>query len=247
MAGAWLGVVVSATLFAPAQWLAWACMAATNGQVVLNDAAGTVWSGSAQVLLRGGGQSQSVVGLPGRVVWQLRPGWLALDAQVGAACCMARPLVTRLTVTWGQARLQVQDHQSNWPAGLLAGLGTPWNTVLAQGNLALDTEGLSVEWSHGRTSFAGRCQLDAMEMTSSLSTLKPMGSYRLSFQGGEANTLTLQTLQGSLQLAGRGQWVGGRLRFDGEASAAPERQEALANLLNIIGRRDGARSVIKLG
>jgi general secretion pathway protein N len=37
------------------------------------------------------------------------------------------------------------------------------------------------------------------------------------------------------------------LRFEGEASAAPERAEALANLLNIIGRRDGTRSIIKVG
>ena len=42
-------------------------------------------------------------------------------------------------------------------------------------------------------------------------------------------------------------WVGGRLRFSGEASASPEREAALANLLNIIGRRQGSRSVIQIG
>jgi general secretion pathway protein N len=41
--------------------------------------------------------------------------------------------------------------------------------------------------------------------------------------------------------------VGRRLRFAGEASAAPEREGALSNLLNIIGRRNGARSLISLG
>ena len=49
------------------------------------------------------------------------------------------------------------------------------------------------------------------------------------------------------EATGTGQWVGGRLRFEGVASAAPDRLEALSNLLNIIGRRDGARSVIKVG
>ena len=44
-----------------------------------------------------------------------------------------------------------------------------------------------------------------------------------------------------------GQWVGQRLRFAGEASATPEREGALSNLLNIIGRRNGARSLITLG
>ena len=36
-------------------------------------------------------------------------------------------------------------------------------------------------------------------------------------------------------------------QWPAEASAAPEREGALANLLNIIGRRNGARSLITLG
>jgi general secretion pathway protein N len=41
--------------------------------------------------------------------------------------------------------------------------------------------------------------------------------------------------------------VGGKLRFEGVASSTPEHQAALQNLLNIIGRRDGARAIIQLG
>jgi general secretion pathway protein N len=37
------------------------------------------------------------------------------------------------------------------------------------------------------------------------------------------------------------------LHFSGSASAAPDREAALANLLNIIGRRSGARSIITIG
>ena len=66
-------------------------------------------------------------------------------------------------------------------------------------------------------------------------------------QGGEVPTLALSTLDGALQLSGSGQWVGNRLRFAGEASATPEREAALSNLLNIIGRRNGARSIITIG
>jgi general secretion pathway protein N len=50
-----------------------------------------------------------------------------------------------------------------------------------------------------------------------------------------------------LQLSGRGQWAGQRLRFDGAASAKPESVDALSNLLNIIGRRNGATAIIKVG
>jgi general secretion pathway protein N len=37
------------------------------------------------------------------------------------------------------------------------------------------------------------------------------------------------------------------VRFRGEAVAAPGDEPALNNLLNIIGRRNGARSVISIG
>nr|MBP6484193.1 type II secretion system protein N [Rhodoferax sp.] len=80
-----------------------------------------------------------------------------------------------------------------------------------------------------------------------LSTLAPMGSYRLTVQGGDEPSLELATLEGSLKLSGQGQWVGQRLRFTGVASAEPDRVEALSNLLNIVGRRDGARSLITVG
>jgi general secretion pathway protein N len=48
-------------------------------------------------------------------------------------------------------------------------------------------------------------------------------------------------------LSGQGQWIAQRLRFNGVASAEPARVEALSNLLNIVGRRDGARSIITVG
>ena len=74
-----------------------------------------------------------------------------------------------------------------------------------------------------------------------------MGSYRITLQGGTQATLRLDTLAGSLQLSGAGQWVGQRLHFRGEASAVPGSEAALANLLNIIGRRTGERSIISIG
>jgi general secretion pathway protein N len=94
---------------------------------------------------------------------------------------------------------------------------------------------------------SGRTVLEAQQISSRLSTLRPMGSYRITVNGGASSTLQLETLDGSLQLTGSGQWVGARLRFQGVASAAPEREGALSNLLNIIGRRNGARSIITIG
>jgi general secretion pathway protein N len=143
--------------------------------------------------------------------------------------------------------LSVQDGLSTWPAELLSGLGTPWNTLQPQGSLKLSTQALTMEWAQGRLTLSGEAQLQASAMSSSLSTLKPMGSYLITIQGGPTTTLKLQTLSGSLQMSGSGRWVDSRLHFQGEASAAPEHLEALSNLLNILGRREGARSIIQVG
>lgn len=245
--GAWLGLLSALIAFAPAHWLAGAVQRASAGQVVLNQPRGTVWNGSAQLLLTGGAGSNDAAALPSRLEWRLRPAWGGLRIELLAACCTPQPLALQARLRWGGAQVTIGDTQAHWPAALLAGLGTPWNTLQIEGDLQLATQGLSVEWIEGRLAIAGQAELTAQRLSSRLSTLRPMGSYRISLLGGATPTLQLDTLEGSLQLRGSGQWVGSRLRFSGEASAAPEREAALSNLLNIIGRRNGARSIITIG
>ncbi len=247
LSGVFSGALLAALVFAPARWLAAVVNQASQSHVLLTNARGTVWDGSAQLQLAGGASSLGSVALPGRVNWRVRPSIDRINADITATCCMAQPLQVAAWPRLSGARIALSDHTSNWPAGLLAGLGTPWNTVQAQGTLAISSKALALEWASGRLTLAGSLQVDAQDMASRLSTLKPMGSYRLTLNGGTVNTLQLETLQGSLQLSGSGQWVGGKLRFEGIASAVPERQDALSNLLNIIGRRDGARAIIKVG
>lgn len=247
VAGALLGLALALLAFAPARWLAAGVESASDGQVLLSEPRGTVWNGSGQLVLTGGRGSTDAAALPGRVAWTLRPRWDGAAARVRADCCLPAPLELRAHWRWGGARLRVGDGVSQWPAALTAGLGTPWNTLQFDGDLKLTTQGLSVEWVAGRPVIAGRAELVALRVASRLSTLRPMGSYRITLQGGTTATLRLETLEGSLQLSGTGQWVGSRLRFRGEAAAAPEREGALANLLNIIGRRNGSRSIISIG
>lgn len=248
LAGVLAGATPAAAVFAPAHWLARVVERATQGQLQLLQPRGTVWTGSAQLVLTGGSASLDRAALPGRVDWRIRPRWNGARAEVNAPCCTPAPLRVLARLGTGGTHVEVGDGQSQWPAAVLSGLGTPWNTLQPQGRLALQTRGLAAQWSAGRMVLAGQVQLDALGMSSRLSTLRPMGSYRLVVQGGNVPTLALSTLDGHLRLSGSGQWVGRRLRFAGEASAAvPEREAQLANLLNIIGRRSGARSIITLG
>lgn len=249
--GSLSGLLLALLLGAPARWLGAAVRWASQDRVQLQAERGTVWAGSAHLTLTGGPGTQDRRSLPGRISWRWGLVWPGLSLQVSAECCTAQPLQWRLVYTNQGPSLQLQDQQSNWPMAVLAGLGAPWNTLQAQARLQWQSSGLQWRWQQGQLHWQGQTQLRVTELTSRLSTLRPMGSYRLALQGTETGTptpsLTLATLQGPLQLSGQGQWLGQRLHFKGEALAEPGHEDVFSNLLNIIGRRDGARSLLSLG
>jgi general secretion pathway protein N len=251
MLGALLGLVLALAIWAPARWLAWGVAQASQGQVQWLNPRGTVWQGSAQLMLSGGAGSRQPQALPGRLHWTLTPAWTGLRLGWRADCCMAQAASVRVALGWNTLQLQVSDHDSNWPAALLTGLGAPWNTLQAEGQLQLRTEALQLHWAQGRLQMQGLLALNLQNMSSRLSPVKPMGSYRVALSGTPEGTptpgLELSTLQGPLLLSGQGQWVGQRLRFTGEARAAEGHEAAFDNLLNILGRRQGARSLLSLG
>ncbi len=249
-----LGLGLALLLFAPALWVAQALSGASEGRFQLVNTRGTVWNGQADLLLTGGAGSRTETALPQGLHWQLRPAWRegqpAVHLQLSAPCCTPEPLVFTVLPGLQGAKLRLAAFQSQWPTGLLVGLGTPWNTLRLEGRLGLQSPGLDVQWQAGRTGVQGALVIEAIDMASRLSTLRPLGSYRIDLQaptGIDSATVALQTLRGELQLQGNGQWVGGHLRFRGDAQAAPGREAALANLLNIIGRRQGERSLLNIG
>lgn len=252
--GCCLGLLTATLLFAPARWLAAAVHSATAGQVQLVNARGSVWQGQADLLLTGGEGSRSLSALPQGLRWRLAPTWAsgqpAVALQLSTPCCSPEPLDILLLPGWQAMELRLAAFSSQWPAVLLVGLGTPWNTLRPDGQLALRSSGLRVQQVQGRVQLQGDLTVDALDMASRLSPLRPLGSYRLELQAtpdGHSAELNLSTLRGGLQLEGSGQWVGGRLRFQGVAQAAPGRETALDNLLNILGRRQGPRSILNIG
>lgn len=278
-----LGALLGVATQAPAQWLADALQQATGRRLLLAQAEGSVWRGSAVPVLTGGPGSRDAAALPGRLHWQLRPDWRGLRLVATQACCLTGELQAVLSPRWGGWALTLDTRTDTrmdtrtgavaparplgrWPASWLSGLGTPWNTLQLGGMLQLSSPGFSLQSAQGRLQVAGALVLELRDTASRLSPLPVLGSYRLLFDGGPAATaasgeapptggtiaqLRLDTLDGAvpsaLRLSGSGQWSGARLRFQGQAEAAPGQDGPLSNLLNIIGRRQGALSVISIG
>lgn len=245
--GACLGAGAALLVLAPARWLAGGLEQFSDGHLQLRQVQGTVWAGSAELVLAGPAGSQGATRLPGRVQWRVRAAWDHLAMALQADCCLPQALTLRVTPRHDRLAFTVDDSQSTWPMALFSGLGTPWNTVQLEGELQLRSRGLRAEWSVGQLQIDGELALEARDLRSPLSTLKPVGSYRVTLDGGASPRLQLETLSGSLQLSGQGHWSGGRLHFNGVASAAPVHEAELSNLLNLIGRREGLLSILKAG
>jgi len=145
-----------------------------------------------------------------------------------------------------------------WPMGWLEGRGFPWNTIHPGGVLTLSTRNLSFAFKGGHWRTLGSTQVEIRQASSRLTTLDTLGSYRVLIQpdpstqlqpgeGASRALVWISTLDGALLIDGRGLIGATGVRIRAEAHAATGSEAALNNLLNLIGRRNGALSVISIG
>jgi general secretion pathway protein N len=263
--GAGIGALAGLIVYAPASWLAQMVVDMTDRRVLLAESQGTIWSGNAVAVLTGGRGSRDARALPGRLRWRMGVQGLGLKLRLEQDCCMPTPVVILLKPGVGgfKADIRMQPNAAatgaetpqgvgeigHWPAAWLGGLGTPWNTLQLGGVLRMSAQDLSLEVVGGRTLVKGRLEVMLDDVSSRVTPLDRLGSYRLDIHADPQGQvqMSLFTLDGALQLSGQGGMGPGGLRFQGEASARDAERGVLDNLLNIIGRRSGDRSVISIG
>lgn len=231
-------------LAAPAVWLTARLSAASGGRLQAYETRGPWWAGSTRLALSDPGNPRvAPMLLPGHVAWRiagvsLSP--LALRVQVGAPALAQHTLDVQLSPAVSGVKLVMQPWQAKLPLGLLEGFGAPWNTLGLTGTLLWQHDELVLESSTSATNLKGRGTLQILGVESSVSPVRPLGTYRVNWTGDERGLqFTLQTDSGPLLMDGEGQIAGGRFSFSGTAKAAAGHEEALASLLSVIGRREG--------
>jgi general secretion pathway protein N len=231
-----LAATLTAVVRAPAAWVGDWLQARSKLHLV--DARGTLWRGSAMLALSDGRQLTLV---PGRLAWRVELASLA-SGRVGLHL-MHPWLAAPLSLSLGARTASLQAGTAELPAAALAVLGAPFNTVRPGGVLEL-------RWSDCELragALAGELQIDWRGAQSALSAVAPLGEYRLNVSGtGEGARLRLHTLSGPLHLEGNGNLSGGRVRFQGLASAEAPMRPALNGLLGVLGLRAGDNALLSL-
>jgi general secretion pathway protein N len=230
-------LVAAATLgaFAPAAWLGdWV---AQRSRLRLVDATGTLWNGSAMLAVSDGTQARLV---SGRLSWRVRWAGLASGKMV---LTLAHPFLERaVDVSLDRRAVRLEAGRARMPAGVLAVLGAPFNSLRPGGELRLQWDTLGF----GRANLQGSLQLDWSDAQSALSQVAPLGDFRLTLTGrGSVGDVRLVTLEGPLLLEGRGVLERGRLRFSGSADAVPEMRASLTGLIGVLGPRAGDKALLR--
>jgi general secretion pathway protein N len=253
-----LVAVLTMLVTAPASLVDWGLKESTKGRVRLADASGSIWSGQGRVVFvdvlteanrdrqalaeRVPGSLAGVV-IPGNIRWQISPLPLLIGRLQAEASheSMARPVI----ISGNFRRLEATAGSLQLPDVNLARLGSPWTTVRPTASLGITWQPLVVEG--GR--FSGRATLELRDVASALTPVRPLGAYRVDIDGTGSNSqIRMTSIDGPLRLSGEGTWTtSSGLRFTAYAEADETERLRLQSLLGLLGRRDGARTMIKIG
>jgi general secretion pathway protein N len=240
----WLVVAVLSSgtvllVLLPAAWITPQFTKASAGHVNLVDPTGSLWHGSATLMLAAGSDISAATLLPGRIVWHTA-FWPLFTGRIRMTMLQSEAMPDPITVDATRRGAILSQGAIAVPASLLSGLGAPFNTLDLQGDVRLAWS----DWrSFGDEAF-GQLTITFNDASSRVSLVKPLGSYRVVIQAqGADSTIDLSTLKGALKLDGHGVLGAGSTSFNGTASAAPEARDNLAGLLNLLGRPTGPDTV----
>jgi general secretion pathway protein N len=207
--------------------------------VVLHKPIGTIWNGSAAIgFSEPDGMRNSCrapVALTERFTWKTQCSLMNGQCLVEMNfVSLNKPLIT----TFSLNQIKVAAGEISLPAAILEAFGNPWSTLRPRGQLLAQWGDLQ----KGSDS-AGNIRLNVNDLSSPISTVKPLGSYEIKANLGQSGTsFVIDTTAGPLLLNGKGA-IGAKdisgLHFLGSAHAAPEAQDALIGLLSLLGKKDG--------
>ncbi len=251
-----LVALVTMLSFAPASVADWGLKLATQGRVRLADASGSVWQGQGRVVLvdiaaeaererQGKTEMLPLPGvlIPGNIRWQIQVlplfiGRLQVHARHES---MNQPL--EISGTFQSPRFS--GGSIRLPDVNLSRLGSPWSTVQPTASLAVSWQPFEIVNGQAK----GQATIELRDVASALTPVRPLGAYRLDIDGRQNDvTLKMTSLEGPLRLTGDGLFNPRQgVRFTAWAEVDESERLKLQPLVSLLGRRDGSRTMIKIG
>lgn len=225
----------------PASWFAWGLNRYTLGSVRLDPIAGSLWAGTGRLVIY---YPKTTPHDLGQTDWSINPFWLLTGRVQVALQSITADRQIKTTLGIARGNLSIKDTDAVIPASLIGKLYPPATLIGPQGQVRLHTS----ELVFGQQSLEGNATLEWQGAASSLSSVQPLGDYRLDLAGvGKMANFKLSTVRGVLELTGQGQWqiMTGQIQFNGHAKPIDHTAE-LDPLLKLLGDdQGGGKRLIK--
>ena len=225
----------------PASWFAWGLNQYTHGTVRLDPIGGSLWSGNGKLVIY---YPQSTPHDLGTAEWGINPLWLFTGCLQMHWRAGGQDASINTTLRLGFGQTQLVDTDITFPAQSVSTFYPTATLLSPKGQIRVYTAKLSID----QNGIEGNGEILWRNAGSALSSVQPLGDYRLELVGaGETTTFRLSTSQGTLALTGQGQWQAstGQIQFTGSATPR-ERAAELESLLKLLGddRGNGQRTLI---
>ncbi|HUX90270.1 MAG TPA: type II secretion system protein N [Gallionellaceae bacterium] len=215
---------------APATLLAKIVDGSSSGQFVLANASGTVWQGSATPVIRQ--RTGNLLALE-KLHWDIS----LLPLFSGKLIAQVRwdnvEQIQPMLATISFSQIELRNAVIPLQAGILGELAPMLQPVQLSGQMLIKSE----QFALSRSGIIGNAVADWLGAGSVLSSVNPLGSYRINLTGaGERLDISLMTLSGALLLEGTGNFTRDQgLRFQATARAAADSKGSLDELLSNFG------------
>lgn len=237
----WLYVVFSLAFYLlflivqmPTAWLVWGLNRFTSGAVHLDPIMGNAWGGSGHLVIY---YPQTVPHDLGIAEWRVNPIWLFTGHVQTYLRSESTDVRFRTTLRFGRGQTQLIETEARLPAQTLGAFYPPAVLISPKGEVLARTDKLVI----GNNSIEGNAEILWQNAGSDLSSVQPLGDYRLEITGtGQSAVLKLSTLKGVLDLTGQGQWQVQTKQIQLTGSASPRQRAAeLDPLLKLFGEDQG--------
>jgi general secretion pathway protein N len=230
-----LAVLSTVLIMLPARWFAPLVERTTASHIVLANVHGSIWHGGGVLVLQAPLAKTAPAVAVAQVSWQVHAATL-LAGRIDASLDITTATSSHVTVTGDWYGWHVGPAKIVLAGDSLAALGAPFNTLGLTGAVIVAWDSLD----YSRSRVTGNAVIMIENTSSRLSPVQPLGTYRIDVHAlDDRYAFELSTASGALSLEGHGTVSDAGLSYTGTARASEKSREALADLLSVIGERDG--------